>query len=258
MSKLESTILSLYSLSRPIARTGNETALLLQTVVYLIAVLGVPLYEPQKIIWLAIYPVIQSEMSGIGYARVLLKSLWVLPLIALIGIFNPLMDPAPAFSIGNIVVSRGWVTFFSIILRGLFAVQAAYLLTVMAGFYNMCDALRKVGCPKILVTQIQFTYRYLTVIAEEALGMDRARKARGFGEKSYPLKEWGRIVGQLLIRSYERSTRINRAMIARGFEGTMPTPQSNKYKLKSWFPAIIWIAIIIAIRFINFDFSSIL
>lgn len=251
MPKLEKAILSLHSLSSPSRPGNNAIALLLQTIVYLAVVLSVPLYAPQKLIWLAVYPVVVAEMSGIGFGRVFLKSLWVLPLVVMIGIFNPFIDKETAFFVGSIPVNRGWVSFFSIVVRGLLAVQAAYLLTVSAGFYDICSAMRKICVPRILVTQMQFTYRYMTVIAEEALGMDRARKARGYGKNNYPMKEWGRIVGQLLVRSYERSQRIHRAMLARGFDGKIPVADNSISNPRSWISMTIWIIVIIAIRFVN-------
>jgi cobalt/nickel transport system permease protein len=120
-----------------------------------------------------------------------------------------------------------------------------------AGFYDMCHAMRRFGCPKVLVTQLQFTYRYMVVVVEEAVGMDRARKARGFGRNSYPLRMWGRMVGQLLVRSYERATRIYRAMLSRGFDGTMPLSRPQHMSGLSWVFMLIWVAVMLALRLIN-------
>ena len=64
-------------------------------------------------------------------------------------------------------VSRGWVSFVSIILRGLLSVQALLLLVYVAGFNRMCEALRRPGMPRVLVTQLLMVYRYLTVLLQE-------------------------------------------------------------------------------------------
>lgn len=256
MSKLENVLVSLNSLSRPACGAARPVSMLVVTLVYLVAVLSVPLYAPQQLVWLGVYPVVQSEMSGIGYRRVFVKSLWVLPLIVLIGMFNPILDTGEAFRVGDVAVSRGWVSFLSILLRGLFAVQAVVILTLSVGFYDMCASLRRIGCPRVLVTQLQFTYRYLMVVIEEAIGMDRARKARGFGRESYPLRMWGRLVGQLMIRSYERASRIHRAMLARGFNGTMPSSGAVDGSGVSWLFMIGWIVVIVALRL--FDVSQLL
>ena len=57
---------------------------------------------------------------------------------------------------------------------------------------------------------------------EYAAAMQQARDARSFGRRSYPLKIWGTLVGQLLIRTFDRAEQISRAMLARGFSGRIP------------------------------------
>lgn len=253
MPKLDNAILTLNRLARPTSGRMSAIASLAITVAYLAAVLSVPMQEPQIMVWLAIFPVIQAETDGIGFGRLFVQSLWVLPLVVLIGVFNPVYDTATAFYVGTHAVSRGWVSFVSLVLRGLLSMQALLLLTRSAGIYGVCDALRRCGCPKVLVVQLQFTYRYMLVMLEEAQGMDRARKARGFGRTSYPLKMWGRMVGQLLVRSYERAGRIHRAMLSRGFDGTIPVPdtyrQQNR-KAAAWTYFIGWLSIIALLRFL--------
>lgn len=64
--------------------------------------------------------------------------------------------------------------------------------------------------PAVFTTQLLFVYRYLFVLIEEAAAMQQARDARSFGRKSYPLKVWGTLVGQLLIRTFDRAERIRR------------------------------------------------
>lgn len=217
MSKLEKAIYSLHALAHPGTRLKIGAGwMLLITLVYIIAVLSVPLYAPQWLVWMAVYPVLMSEAAGLGFARIFLKSLWILPIVIMVGVFNPIYDTAPALTIAGITVSQGWISFLSIVLRGLLAFQAAIIMTRVAGFLDICRVLRRVRVPYVLIIQMEMTYRYMIVIAEEALDMDRARKARGFGRRSYPLAMWGRMIGQLLIRSYDRASRIHRAMLARG------------------------------------------
>ncbi len=104
------------------------------TVMYLVAVLSVPLADPGMLVWMFVYPIVMAEASGTGYGRVLVKSLWVLPLATVIGIFNPILDHTPAWHIWSVTVSAGWVTFISICLRGVLAVQAVLVLVYSTGF----------------------------------------------------------------------------------------------------------------------------
>ncbi|MDE6099270.1 MAG: cobalt ECF transporter T component CbiQ [Muribaculaceae bacterium] len=224
--------------------------------VYLVAVLSVPLTDPGMLVWMFVYPIVMSEACGAGYGRVALKSLWVLPLVALVGIFNPLLDHAPAWEIFGVTVSRGWVTFISICLRGILALQAVLALIYSTGFYSICTALRRMGMPTVLATQLLMVYRYISVLLQEAQSMGRARAARGFGRKNYPLRQWATMVGQLLLRSVARSQRIHRAMLARGFNGTMPAPAAERLRVSDWLFLIGWLGVTAVLRFV--DLSSLL
>lgn len=254
--KLDSAILTLNDYSRPGNYPVAAWSLLTVTIVYVAAVLSVSIYEPQKLIWLAVYPVVASEITGIGFGRLFLRSLWIIPLVFIIGIFNPVYDTQPAFTIGAVTVSRGWVSFTSVMLRGLLTLQALLVLITNSGFYDVCHTLRRWHMPAVIVTQLLFTYRYMGVLLEEARSMHRAREARGFGRKSYPLKMWGRFVGQLLLRSVDRARRINNAMLARGFDGTLPMGPGRRVSSGSWTFLAVSLLIIAIFRFV--DFSSII
>lgn len=249
MASLEKILLRLKSLDRREANSRLTVPMLILTVVYLIAVLSVPLSQPQKLVWFFSYPILYSEILEIGYKKILVKSLWILPIVIFIGMFNPILDTTPAFKINSVEVSAGWVSFFSIILRGLLSFQALLLLVQLSGIIDIFNALRKIGCPKVLVTQLQLSYRYLAVIVEEALVMRRAREARGFGKKSYPFRMWSQFVGQLLIRSSQRATGIHRAMLARGFHGTLPSVASLDCDFSSYLYLFGGIVLIALLRF---------
>lgn len=253
MTKLEKAYLAISRFDRTRRRTDSSPAILLVTMVYLIAVLSVPVDKPQGIIWLAAYPVIASEMLGVGYGKIFIKSLWIMPLLVIIGIFNPILDTETVIHVGTISVSRGWVTFLSIILRGLLSFQAVLLMVFTTGFIDIFNLMRKAGFPSVLCTQMLLSYRYLFVILEEAIVMKRARESRGFGRKSYPFSMWGRFIGQLLIKTTRRATNIHRAMQARGFSGTLPLGTIYSWNYKSWIWLISWIGVIAMLRFVDFS-----
>lgn len=227
---------------------------LLTTLIFIGVVLSVPIDNPGALIWYFAFPIVSAECSGIGYGRILCQSCIVLPLVALVGAFNPLLDRQAAFSIGSVTVSHGWVTFMSLLLRGLLAFQALAVLVRSAGFLGFCSALRKLGAPNVLVTQLYMLYRYATVLLEETLSMHRARQARGFGRRSYPLSMWGVFVGQLLLRSVARATRIHRAMVARGFNGHIDyAPVQHHTTRRSVLYLLLWSGLFVTLRFVDLN-----
>ena len=254
MSKLEKTLVAVGRLQDgdcSICERYDARSLLITTVAYMVLMLSVPAVDVGTLLLMGIYPVVAAALNSQNYGRFFLRSLWVLPLVVLIGFANPLEDKEVAFHVGTAGVSGGWISFAGIILRGLLSMQALLILLHSAGFRGVVGAMRSLGMPVWMTTQLLMVMRYISVLMEEALSMQRAREARGFGRRSLPLKMWGVMIGQLFIRSVERSERIARAMSARGFSGTMPEYKKRERRLTSGdilYPAV-WTALFCLIRF---------
>ncbi len=234
----------------------DPRALLLVTIIYLVAMLSVPLQRTDVIIWFAVYPIISAPLAHIAYERLFRNSLFVVPLLLFIGIFNPIYDRDPALSLFGMSISAGWISFISIIIRGLLATQALLLLIRVAGFNDMCEAMRRLGIPSVISTQLLMVYRYLTVLLQEALTMQHARQARSYGKSSFKASMWGPFVGQLLLRTLERSRRITIAMKALGFNWSLSTSPEMHWATADTVYCLVWIPVFFALRFL--DISTLL
>lgn len=258
MSKLEKAILRLQEMQTGESVKGFSDipdcrASLIVTILYLGVMLSVPLANLQMLIWFAIYPILAAPISGISFGSVMRKSLFVLPFVIFIGIFNPIFDHEISFHAGSIAVSRGWVTFISVTLRGMMAVQAVLVLIESNGFNGMCLGMQRLGIPAFLITQLNLIFRYLGVMLSEALDMKRAREARGYGNKTMPLKMWGAFIGELFIRTVSRAERVHCAMQARGFEGTIRfyNSQASAWKLSDTLTVFSWSLLFALLRIFN-------
>lgn len=256
MGKLEKTITFLSTAEKGRESTASlpdPRAVVLTSLIYIGVVLSVPADRPGMLFMFALYPIIASPLCGLSFTDVFLRSLMVVPLVAMIAIFNPIIDTAPVFRIGDTVVTHGWLTFISIIFRGLFAVQALLLVVGSHGFSGLCHAMRRLGVPAILTVQLQMVFRYMRVLLEEALTMKRAREARGYGKKRMSLKMWGTMTGQLFLRTVDRSERIHTAMKARGFTGTIPSYTSGyaSWSGRDTLWIAVWILVIATLRILD-------
>lgn len=229
----------------------DPRSLLITTLIYIICILSLPIEIPEKLIWFAAYPIIMAPISGINYISIFLKSLYVLPFIVLIGLANPIYDKRAAFEIGGVVISYGWLSFLTIILRGLLSMQALIILIRNSGFIGICNALNRMRVPKILTTQLLLLYRYMGLLIEEAFSMHRAISSRGYGKKSFPIKMWVTVVGSLLIRTYERSKRIYDAMLSRGFNGQIPLGENHKLHSADFIFCAMWTLLFLFLTFFN-------
>ncbi|MBZ5672779.1 MAG: energy-coupling factor transporter transmembrane protein EcfT [Acidobacteriia bacterium] len=96
--------------------------------------------------------------------------------------------------------------------------MAALLLVATTPLTGWTAALESWRAPRMLILVIQFVYRYLFVIAEQAQRMRWAAVCRG-SHKTGGFRLATGLVGVLFARSWQRADGIYHAMLARGFRG---------------------------------------
>lgn len=188
-----------------------------------------------------------AAAARLGPRFVFLRSLVALPfaLAAVTILFTLPGNPLVSFRIGGWALSisdAGLLRFSSILLRSWLAVQAAVLLTAATQFPDIVHALRHLHVPEVITAILSFMYRYLFVLADESVRLLRAREARSArlsGHKAGGSPVWrarvaGRMVGQLFLRSYERSERVYHAMLARGYRGHLLTMNPHHMEALDW------------------------
>jgi len=183
-------------------------------------------------------------------------------LAAVTVIFTIPGQPLVAFSLGSwklVVTDAGLIRFASIVIRSWLSVQMAILLTAVTQFPDLIHALRHLRVPQILVAVISFTYRYLFVLVDEAVRLMRAREARsarlskgGSGSSiMWRARVTGNMVGQLFLRSYERSDRIYNAMLARGYRGHYQTLNPHVMGPNDWLIGGLAVAILVVFQIVG-------
>lgn len=158
----------------------------------------------------------------------------------------PIIFTAPGLNLAQIPIGPWTITisaagverFASIALKSWISVQAAIVLAASTPFPDLLLALRAIRVPRLLVSIFSLMWRYLFVLADEALRLIRARSARS-GESDNPgmktggsltwrARVTGGMAGNLFLRAFERSDRIYMAMLSRGYDGeirSLPLPE---------------------------------
>lgn len=93
-------------------------------------------------------------------------------------------------------------------------------------------ALARLGVPEKLVHLLLLTVRQIELLHQEFLRLRQAMRARGFVARSnrHTWTSYGNLVGMLLVRSLERSRRIQAAMRCRGFHGRLYLLDSGRWR----------------------------
>ncbi|UCG31018.1 MAG: cobalt ECF transporter T component CbiQ [candidate division WOR-3 bacterium] len=89
------------------------------------------------------------------------------------------------------------------------------------GVFNLVHALDHLRVPNKLIHLLFFIYRYAHVMQHEYCRLRDTLRIRGFKPETsmHTYRTYGAIIGTLMIRGYERSLQIHKAMICRGFRG---------------------------------------
>jgi cobalt/nickel transport system permease protein len=195
-------------------------------------------------------------LADIDFTFTIRRSFIVLPFV-LAAVALPFTTPGSSLfkipGLGWKVTEPGMIRFLSILVRSWLAVQAAILLTATTRFPDLLWALGALRFPQPLVSTIGFMYRYLFVLADEALRMIRARAARSAqvpGRARPPIRWHGRVagsmVGSLFLRALARSERVYAAMLARGYDGHMRSLIGFRMTNIDWVVFILVILLLIA------------
>lgn len=135
------------------------------------------------------------------------------------------VDGGRALTLYNISFSiEGFEQGMLMMTRGLAAVVLIYPLFGSSPFNTTIHAMRGLGLPEAVTQIFLFAYRYLFLLREQFQTMSRSLASKGFSKKTdlHTARIMGAALGMLFIRSYERSDRIYKAMVSKGYTGNLP------------------------------------
>ncbi|MBF0430587.1 MAG: cobalt ECF transporter T component CbiQ [Fibrobacteria bacterium] len=228
---------------------GLDTRVVLITVLCFVAfVVSVPKYEIKSLIIYFAFPVFLLTASQHHLWPIAKKILLVSPFVVLMGVFNPFIDKAPLMEVFGITITGGMVSFLVIILKGMLSVSAIVILTSLIPFHKICGAMAALKVPQAFVVQILFLYRYIFVLVEEAGSMQRARDLRSFNGRGKGIQATSRLLGSLFIRTLDRSQRIYRSMLSRGFTGEIKMTELRKIGLRDYFFVIVCVSFFLIVK----------
>jgi cobalt/nickel transport system permease protein len=208
----------------------DPRATLLATLAFIVVVVSIDRYAVAALLPLAVFPMVMARLAELSLRRVGAKVLLAMPFALMVGLFNPLFDPAPRLQWWGYPIAGGWLSFLSILERVALTVSAAVILVDGLGMHKFCAALKQLGVPAVLTTQLLFLHRYIQVLAGELQRMNLARELRSGPANTMPFSVYASLLGHLLLRTLERAQRIHQAMLSRGFDGQLPLRQPQPWR----------------------------
>jgi cobalt/nickel transport system permease protein len=122
-------------------------------------------------------------------------------------------------------------------------VAASIVLAATTPVADLLRGLDRLRVPRVITAIAGFMVRYLGIVAGEAQRMHVARQSRGYDPRwLWQARGMAASAGTLFVRSYERGERVYLAMLARGYDGTMPALAGARAAASDWWAAALPLA----------------
>lgn len=159
----------------------------------------------------------------------------------LFALFLPFVGEGPRVAVGPFELSvEGIWGAWSILARATLGTATAVLLIATTPVTDVLSGMSRLRAPAALVAIAGFMIRYLEVVYDEAGRMRTAMAARGWHPRARKsLASAGSMAGALLVRSYERGERVHQAMVARGYDGVIPSLFPPRARLADWAVGVV-------------------
>lgn len=253
MSKVGRAVKEIYHMDEIAARDTwlnqlHPLVKLLVTIVYIAVVVSFPKYQMERVLLMAVYPVVLFIVGEVSFTDSIRRLKIVFPLVCFVGILNPFFDRQPVANVKGIVITTGMISMCTLIVKGVLCVFASYLLIASTNIEGICYALRMFHVPSLIVTQIMLTYRYISLLLTEAGRILDAYSLRAPGQKGIHIKAWGSLAGGLLLRSMDRASALYESMTLRGYYGEFCYGRKRKVQKKDVIYLFVWIGVFTVIK----------
>jgi cobalt/nickel transport system permease protein len=160
--------------------------------------------------------------------------------------FMPFTGAGPRVELLGVSLSEpGLWAAWNIVAKGTLGVAASIVLAATTPVADLLRGLDRLHVPRVITAIAGFMVRYLGIVAGEAQRMHVARQSRGYDPRwLWQARGMAASAGTLFVRSYERGERVYLAMLARGYDGTMPALAGARAAASDWwavaFPLAAW------------------
>lgn len=226
----------------------DPRAKVVATLAFVVAVASFDKYTVAALMPFAVFPIVLAALGRLPVGYLARNVALAIPFALVIGLFNPFFEREVVLRLGPLPISAGWISCASIVARALLTLAAALVLVAVTGFPAVCEALERLGMPRVFAVQLQFVYRYLFVLVDDGARSTRALALRACGNPLRP-RLIASLLGLLLLRTWQRAERIHMAMLARAYDGTFHKRTAHRFAAREVCFVLAWIGIFALLRY---------
>jgi cobalt/nickel transport system permease protein len=246
------------SIDSPVHRLEARAKL----VAFLTLVVCTSLIPPAALWAFGVYLLLLAVLLGLSrlpLLAVLRRLLWFGPFVLTAVLLVPFVQRgggavAARLAVGGLrlnVYRSGLLVARGILLKSGLSALSVILLVSTTHFSQLLKGMERLRLPRLLLAITSFLYRYLFLLLDQFMRLLRAARSRNLeaGPLSLRLRAAGGIVGSLFIRTYSRAERVHAAMLARGYEGSLPVLHDTRLRsadfvfLGLFVPAVVGVCV---------------
>jgi cobalt/nickel transport system permease protein len=143
----------------------------------------------------------------------------------LFAVLMPFVAQGPTVEVAGVDLAvEGLWGAWNILIKGTLGLLTTVVLTATTSMPDLLAGMDGLHVPRAFTGIAGFMVRYADVVAGDMRRMHIARISRGHDPRwLWQARAVAGSAGALFIRSYERGERIHAAMLARGYDGSLPT-----------------------------------
>ncbi len=153
----------------------------------------------------------------------------------------PFVGSGPRTDVGplSLSVSGCWAA-WSILAKATLGASVAVVLSWSTPVPDLLAGLERLRVPRALTAIAGFMVRYLDLVADGLRRLQIARVSRGDDPRwLWQGRAAASTAGTMFVRTFERGERVQQAMLARGYTGSMPRTDLETTPAR-WWPAAVW------------------
>lgn len=217
--------------------------------VFILCVVSFDMYEIFGLVPYIITLFFVIILSEINITDVLRSLLLAMPLIFILALSSAIFNNQ-TFLFLDYEIDAGIIVFISIILKTSTTILSVIVLVCVTKSYDIFNSLAFYKVSKIFITLLFLIYRYIWILLDEVLNTYNAYSIRSFSENNgIKIKDFRSLVGQILIRTYEKGTDVYNAMLLRGYDINKNVDTNLSISKKEIVAMIIASAILLFFRF---------
>jgi cobalt/nickel transport system permease protein len=213
---------------------------ILGTFLFAVGVAVTPRTSPLPFAVDAVVVVVMLALAGYTVTQVLGRAVILVPFVAF-AFFLPFLSSGEQVDVAGVAVSReGMVAAGVILAKASLGFGASLVLAGTTPIPEIIRGLGRLRLPAALVAIISFMFRYLDLIIDELDRIRTAMVSRAHDPRwLWQARPLASAAGAMFVRSYERGERVHVAMLARGFDGTMPQFEATPTPRQAWLWALL-------------------